>query len=190
MRQKATQAENQAAYDIIYLGRMTYQKNVERLLDVLEKVIAQKPDLKAVLIGTGELAEKVQQIIADKKMQDNVGYLGFMSNPYGILNHSKVMLMTSRWEGLPMCALESLALGVPIVSTPTDGLKELLEEGKTGCLSNEDEALAEALLQLIRNPEVRRQMSENARIKAKNDNDTVCYRNKLLAAYRKAIQND
>ena len=39
-----------------------------------------------------------------------------------MLHDSKVMLMTSLWEGTPMCAVEAMALGVPIVTTPTDGL--------------------------------------------------------------------
>lgn len=183
LRQKADQAENKEAYDVIYLGRMTYQKNIERLLDVSEKVIAKKPDARIAMIGTGEMEEDVRKLIADKNIQANVDYLGFMSNPYGILQNAKVMLMTSRWEGLPMCALESLALGVPIVSTPTDGLKELLEHGKTGFLSNVDEVLAEKLVQLLDDRSLQQEMAENAMAKAKEINDTKQYITALLRQY-------
>lgn len=43
-----------------------------------------------------------------------------------------MMIMTSLWEGTPMCALEALAMGIPIVSTPVDGLCDLIENGKNG----------------------------------------------------------
>lgn len=59
---------------------------------------------------------------------------GFRKNPYKILKNSQVMIMTSRWEGLGMCALEAMALGVPVVSTPTGGLCEIIEDGKNGFL--------------------------------------------------------
>ncbi|MFR2721860.1 MAG: glycosyltransferase [Thomasclavelia ramosa] len=50
---------------------------------------------------------------------------------------SKLMIMTSRTEGTPMSALESLTLGKPIVSTPTDGLNELITNNINGFLSND-----------------------------------------------------
>lgn len=149
LQQKAIQAENQNSYDIVYLGRLTYPKNPERLLDVLERVVHQKPDVQAAIIGSGELDEKVKTLIREKGIQDNVHCLGFMSNPYGILRNAKVMLMTSRWEGLPMCALEAMALGIPIVSTPTDGMKEMLEDGKGGSLSDSDEELACQVMDIL-----------------------------------------
>ena len=89
-----------------------------------------------------------------------------------------------------MCALEAMALGVPIVSTPTDGMCELVENGKTGYLSDEDEILTEQILQLLQSRESRHQMSENTLMKAEKDNDTVCYREKIHEAYRKVIRND
>ena len=49
-----------------------------------------------------------------------------MSNPLRLLECSKVMIMTSKYEGLPMTVLEAMALGVPLVSTPVDGLKDII----------------------------------------------------------------
>ncbi len=183
LHQKAAEAECQSAYDVVYLGRLTYPKNPQRLISVLGKVIEQKPDLKAAIIGTGEMEEEIQQRIADKKLQNNVELLGFRSNPYGILKNAKVMLMTSRWEGLPMCALEAMALGVPIVSTPTDGLKELLEHGRTGYFAESDEALAENVVQLLIDRQLQQKISVNTAAKAKDINDIEQYKAALLKEY-------
>lgn len=175
LQEKAAKAEDQTAYDIVYLGRLTYPKNPQRLLAVLEKTIQQKPDLQVAMIGVGELENEVRQMIAQKNLQDNVHYLGFMSNPYGILQNAKIMIMTSRWEGTPMCALEAMALGVPIVSTPTDGLCELVENGKTGYLSDDDGMLVEKMLHLLGDITLQNSMSQASFMKAEILNNKKQY---------------
>ena len=114
-------------YDIVYIGRLTYQKNPQRLLDVLARIAAKKKDVKAAVIGIGELADELKQLAKDKGIQENVHFLGFQKNPYKMLHDAKLMLMTSRWEGTPICVLEAMTLGVPVVSTPTDGICDLIE---------------------------------------------------------------
>lgn len=183
LRQKAEQAECQTAYDVVYIGRLTYPKNPQRLLQVLEKATKQHPDMKSAIIGTGELDDEVRRLVAEKNLQENVHCLGFMSNPYGILQKAKVMLMTSRWEGLPMCALEAMALGVPIVSTPTDGMKELLEDGKDGYLASDDEILTKKVLELIGDANLHDSVSRAAYLKAETVNNVERYAKNLVEVY-------
>jgi len=183
LREKAKMAECQKTYDIVYIGRLTYQKNPQRLLDVLELVVRQKPDVQAAIIGSGELEDEVKTLVVGKNLQDNVHCLGFMSNPYGILRNAKVMLMTSRWEGTPMCALEAMALGIPVVNTPTDGLCELVADGQTGYLGDTDKKLAQACLDIILDEKKQAVLSTNTRIRAEEMMDTAYYRTKLLKVY-------
>ena len=138
LKDKIALDPNTYDYDVVYLGRLTYQKNPQRLIEVIGKVVEKRPETKVAIIGTGDMEEEVRQLALDKDLLNNVTFLGFQSNPAKILNDSKVMVMTSRWEGTPMCALESLAMGVPIVSTPTDGLKDLIQDGVNGFLSDDD----------------------------------------------------
>lgn len=63
------------------------------------------------MIGTGEMENKIKELLMSNKKLSNIKFLGFNSNPYKILANSKVMIMTSRWEGTPMCALEALSMG-------------------------------------------------------------------------------
>ena len=58
-----------------------------------------------------------------------------------------------------MCALEAISLGIPIVSTPTDGLCELIIEGETGFLSNNNEELANRIISICNNENLQRKMS-------------------------------
>lgn len=148
-RKKAELDKNEYSYDCVYLGRLTYPKNPERLMTVIKKVVSKKKDTKFAVIGSGDLEASVRELCREYGLEGNVDFLGFVQNPLKILQSAKVMVMTSRWEGTPMCALEALGLGVPIVSTPVDGLKEIIRNGENGYLSDNDEELAEKILGII-----------------------------------------
>lgn len=170
-------------YDIVYLGRLTYPKNPQRLMNVLAKIVAKKPDVKIAVIGQGDLEAETKALAETLALTNNVSFLGFQRNPYKILHDAKVMLMTSRWEGLPMCVLESLALGTPVVSTPTDGVRELLKNGETGFLYQEDDILAEKCLAMVTDTLLQRAVSQADIELARRIMDVDAYRQRLLEVY-------
>lgn len=181
--QRMAQDGNTYPYDIVYLGRLTYPKNPQRLMQVLAKVVARKPDVKVAVVGQGELEAETKALAEELNLTNNVSFLGFQSNPTKILHDAKVMLMTSRWEGLPMCVLESLALGTPIVSTPTDGVREFIQNGETGFLGQEDDFLAEKCVALVTDETLQRTMSQADIETARRVMDIGRYRQRLLDAY-------
>lgn len=85
--------------------------------------------------------DELKEYINNNNLNNNVFLLGFQTNPYVYIKNSKIMLLTSIYEGTPMCALEALCLGKPIVSTPTDGMKDLIKQGFNGFLSDKDDEL-------------------------------------------------
>lgn len=185
-RQLAEKAEAdipEQPYDIVFLGRMTYPKNPTRLVEVMAGAARQQPGLRCAIVGIGELEQDVRDTIARLDCGDSVHMLGFKSNPYGLLKASRLMLMTSLWEGLPMCALEAMALGVPIVSTPVDGLLDLVEPGKTGYLAAENEELIASCLRIVRDPALHDEMSRNAAAKAAELLDVSKYKAAIADAY-------
>ncbi len=181
--QKAAVANNTAVYDILYLGRLTYPKDPHRMVEVLAKVMEQIPNARAAIVGSGDMEAEIRQSISEKGLSDRIDCLGFLSNPYGILQHAKVMLMTSRWEGTPMCALEAIALGVPIVSTPTDGLRELVVPGKTGFLADSEDKLAQACCDILQEDALRQQLKQNSLRRAEELLDVKHYRSTLQNLY-------
>ena len=176
-------------YDVTYLGRLSYPKNPQRLMTVLSKVIAKKNDIRIAVVGTGELEAETLALAKDLEIEKNIDFLGFRSNPTKILYSSKVMIMTSRWEGTPMCALESMALKVPIISTPVDGLKDLVINGETGYLSGDDDELADKIIEVVTNKELYEKLSANIYEKALKYNDIDVYSNRIYNEYKKAKGN-
>jgi len=181
--EKLAADENSYDFDMIYVGRLTFQKDPQRLMRLCARLKESKPDLKAAIVGTGELEEEVKALCAELNIQENVHFLGFQSNPMKMVHDSKVMILTSRWEGTPMCALEAMALGTPVVSTPSDGMTDLLDEGTNGYLTDDDAVMAEKLLCIMKDPQHRAFLGENAKKKYNEINDAPKYKQAIYDCY-------
>lgn len=174
-------------YDVVFLGRLSEAKNPRRLLEIFSKLSEARPNIKLAIIGTGELEELVLELYHKMELENNVEILGFQSNPYKMLHDSKVMLMTSKWEGMPMCSLEAMALGVPIVSTPTDGICRVVKNDKTGFLSNENEILTAKCLEIVDNPDLRQILSNNSIERIYSIMDLETYYKTIRDVYDKSL---
>ena len=181
--EKKAQDVNTYDYDMIYVGRLTFQKDPQRLMRLCARLKESKPDLKVAIVGTGELEEEVRTLCEELHIQDNVHFLGFQTNPMKMVHDSKAMILTSRWEGTPMCALEAMALGTPVVSTPSDGMTDLLDDGVNGYLTDDDAVMAERLLRIIQDAGHRAFLGENAKKKFAAINDAPKYRQAIYDCY-------
>ena len=171
-------------YDMIFLGRLTYPKNPQRLMRLCRILKDKQPDIRIAVVGSGELDDEVMALARELELGETVSFLGFLSNPMKMLADSKVMILTSRWEGTPMCALESMALGTPVVSTPTDGMKDLIDDGINGYLSDDDQVLAEKVLKIVNDPAHRAYLVENMEKKFTQVNDAKGYMRAIAQCYR------
>lgn len=135
-------------WDIVYVGRLFVQKDPLRLIRVIGMIRDIKPELKVAIVGNGEMTGETREEVKRLGLEKNVELMGFREDAIEIMAASKVMLMTSRWEGTPMVVLEAMALHVPVVATPVDGLKEVVN-GKWLC--EKDEELVAAVVDLLDN---------------------------------------
>ena len=181
---KQAQDTNTYDFDMIYVGRLTFQKDPQRLMRLCARLKESKPDLKVAIVGTGELEAELKALCKELGLQDAVQFLGFQSNPIKMVADSKAMILTSRWEGTPMCALEAMALGTPVVSTPSDGMKDLLEDGVSGYLTDDDEQMAQDLLKIFADRSHRNLLAENAKKKFDAINDAQSYKQAIADCYR------
>lgn len=172
-------------YDMIYVGRLTFQKDPQRLMRLCARLKESKPDLKVAIVGTGELEAEVKTLCEELDIQSNVQFLGFQTNPIKMIHDSKAMILTSRWEGTPMCALEAMALGTPVVSTPSDGMTDLLDDGVNGYLTDDDAQMAACLLKIMNDPAHRAYLGENAKNKFAQINDAPKYKQAISDCYKR-----
>lgn len=104
-------------YDFIYCGRMVKVKQVDLLLQALEQVHHNKSNLRAVLVGDGPERHNLEALSTQLDLGDVISFVG--NQPYSAipswLNQSKVFVMASAFEGLPVAMLEALYCGLPLV---------------------------------------------------------------------------
>ena len=129
--------KNKYSFDLVFLGRMEDVKNPLRFIDIMSQIQNNKRDIKVAMIGDGSLMNEVKTKVNELGLEKNTTIFGNLINPYKILLSSKILVITSRYEGTPMNALESIACGIPIVSTPVDGLLEIINK-KYLCSTDKD----------------------------------------------------
>lgn len=115
-------------YDVILLGRLTQQKQPIAFIDMIDSLRYQKEDIKAVVVGAGELYDDCVIKTKQLGLENNIEFTGFVENPYLYLKKSKVCMMPSAWEGFGLVALEAMSLGKPVVATAVGGLKDIVTQ--------------------------------------------------------------
>ena len=136
---------------ILGVGRLTPAKNFETLIKAFS-LVRRKLEAKLVILGEGREREKLEHLVEELGLKNDVSMPGFVDNPYKYMKNSSVFVLSSRWEGLPTVLIEALALGVPVVSTDCpSGPAEILENGKWGRLVpvGDPKALAEAIVEAM-----------------------------------------
>ena len=120
--------------NIVSVGRLTDQKDHLTLLKSIN-LLKKDHKLRLVIIGKGETENFLQNFIIKNDLQSKVKLLGYLKNPYPYIHASDIVILTSKFEGLPNILLEAQYLKKYIISTdcPT-GPKEILLNGKAGDL--------------------------------------------------------
>lgn len=187
VKKKAEEWKCNNKYDLIFLGRLEYPKNPERLIEIIKEVKTLKRDIKVAIVGTGNEEEKIKQKVKICGLNNNVDFCGFQSNPFPIMKNSSILIMSSIFEGTPMVALEAQCLGLPIVSTPVDGLKEIVENNKNGYLSEDNVELAKNIVNILHKNNIGR-YKKNSLLKFSVINDEKTYFNTIETIYKNLIE--
>jgi glycosyltransferase involved in cell wall biosynthesis len=149
---------------VIAVGRYTYQKSLERLLDAWS-LIPGKAGWTLRLVGDGEDRKALETQIQALGLEGSVKLGRTESDMDTVYSSASILALSSRYEGLPMALLECQAFGVPAVSFDCKcGPREIIVHGETGFLVKEGDIpdLAKRLEQLMRDDDLRIRMGRNA----------------------------
>jgi len=113
----------------------------------------------------GETHARLERLIAEHQLRDNVRLIGHAAELTPLINSLDLYVSASRAEAFGLATLEALMCGVAVVATKTDGSRELIDDGVTGHLvpAGDSDALARAMLRLLRDGDERARISERAR---------------------------
>jgi glycosyltransferase involved in cell wall biosynthesis len=144
-------------------------KRLDRLLIAAERVRADIPGVRFVLVGQGPLEAELRRLASERGLNDTVIFTGYREDAPRVTSTFDVFALASEHEGLSIALIEALALGKPCVVPRVGGLAEVIEDGKQGFLvpSGDVAALSEAIVRLLRDPGLRSEMGEAGRARAR-----------------------
>lgn len=167
--------------NIAYLGLIYPLKGVHYLIDALNILIKQFPDIKLYIVGDcvleeyGNYLDSIKAMIDTYGISNNVSFTGWREDAIEILSLMDILVHPSTSEGTPLVVLEAMALGKPVIATKVGGLRELIEDGENGYLidSRNPRMIAERLTSLINNKAYAQEMGRNAKDKVYKEYDVI-----------------
>ncbi|MBL7701548.1 MAG: glycosyltransferase [Ferruginibacter sp.] len=171
---------------LITVGRIETIKGHHFLIDAMPAVLKVFPEARLLVLGEGNEKASCQEQVAKAGLQNHVIFMGFVQQPYQYINSSDIVIQPSFFESFGLVFIEGLALKTPIIAFDVPAGNEILEHDKTALLvpKGDTGALAEKIIYLLKNPEVAKQIADNAYEKYKNDFTTEAMVKKMAAWYK------
>ena len=144
----------------INVARLMKQKNHTLLINAFADALRVVNEIQLWLVGDGELRKKLENQVKQLGINEKVYFIGNVSNVRDYLANSDVFIMSSDYEGLPLSVLEAMASGLPIISTDVGGVADIVTNNGILVPSKDKKALTDAIIELTKNQEKRRQFGE------------------------------
>jgi len=107
------------AFVVGHVGRFMTQKNHKKIIEVFQTILLRKPNSFLLLVGNGELEERIRELVAQKRIDRNVVFAGLRKDIPEVLSAMDVFVMPSIYEGMPNTVIEAQATGLPCVISDT-----------------------------------------------------------------------
>lgn len=150
-----------------YVAELNKNKNQILLIEAIQELKKEIPNIKLLLIGTGPLAEEYQKIIKKQRLEDNIKLLGKRDDINELLSITDIYLASSIREGLPVNVMEAMYKKLPIIATDNRGHRELVENNVNGYIvKNNSKELIKRIVKIIGNKELKNRFSQEAKKKS------------------------
>jgi glycosyltransferase involved in cell wall biosynthesis len=155
---------------VMAMGRLVEQKGFDTLINAFRHVV-KEIDARLIIMGEGQQRRMLENMVEKYGIAGKVSLPGFQRNPYALLSHSDVFVLSSNYEGLPMAIFEAMACGVPVIATDCrSGPREILRNGTCGMLVpvGDEIALAQGIKRLLKGDEMRKKLSASGKERLKD----------------------
>ncbi|MCA8999063.1 MAG: glycosyltransferase [Planctomycetaceae bacterium] len=151
---------------VLAAGRLHRQKGFDLLLETFPNVLSQAPQTTLLIVGDGPERPALEDQRSRLRLKEQVVLPGRDSNLPGVMAACDVFVLPSRWEGMPNVVLEAMAIGLPVLAAPVEGISELLLEHNNGSVADprNREEWASRLILLLRNDQLRIEFSRESQV--------------------------
>jgi colanic acid/amylovoran biosynthesis glycosyltransferase len=186
-------APNRDIGRVFCVARLSPEKGHTFLLGALKILSDKGRRLQLLLAGDGPSRTELAKLADSLGISDRVTFLGFLNERQIIdeLDKADLFVLPSFVEGVPVCVMEAMAVGVPVVATNVGGTGELIKDRKTGILipPSDADAIADAVVEMIENYDFRLRSTKEARETIINEFDQTKETTKLHALLRAYSQS-
>ena len=164
-------------YDLITLGRLSHEKGLFTLLEIVKNLKYEFPTIKLGIAGKGPLLEELKKKVIELELENNIDLLGYVDDLAMFLNSGKIFMTTSETEGLPRTVIQSMSCGTPAIASNVGDMSDLVIEGVTGYLVkdfSDIETFSNKIKILLLNEKKRLLFSSRSIQFAKDEYDHVC----------------
>jgi colanic acid/amylovoran biosynthesis glycosyltransferase len=163
--------------EVLFVGRLLHGKGLSLLFEAVAELRRRGLDITVTVVGDGPARREIESAARRLDLSEHVSLLGSVGQ-HELLEHyalADVFCLPSFAEGIPVVAMEAMAMELPVVATRIMGVPELVDDGVQGLLvpPGRIDALTEALDRLVRSPEERRRMGRAGREKVCADYDVA-----------------
>ncbi|MDR0335553.1 MAG: glycosyltransferase [Planctomycetaceae bacterium] len=163
-----SQISNEKSNRVLFIGRLTYQKGVDWFLETVPDWLERLPDWECWIVGDGEDHDRLKNMLYGKNydfLRNRIKLTGWCSDVLELLVTSKILVLPSRWEGMPNVVLQAMSVGLPVVATEVEGISELLGENVTAqtCRFGDNKTMTERILTLATNSDLAEQLGNRNR---------------------------
>lgn len=160
-----TQKREAGKFIIGNVGRLSEQKGMGYYIKAIPKVLSECPDAFFLIIGEGEDRAKLENLVCDLQINENVCFLGYRTDVQNLMSQLDLVVLSSLWEGFPLTPIEAFSVGKTIVATGVDGTLEIVQDGVNGLLvpPADETILAEKICQVCKDRQSLKKMEENAK---------------------------
>ncbi|MBB3130939.1 CDP-glycerol glycerophosphotransferase [Paenibacillus rhizosphaerae] len=135
--------------NFVNMGRMSPEKDQEKLIFAFSNVLEKFSNAKLYIIGSGILEKKLKKLVNQLNIKDHVIFTGQLENPFALIKMCDCFVLSSNHEGQPMVLLETLVLNKPIVSTDIPGSRSVLEGGFGELVENSIDGIANGMIKYL-----------------------------------------
>lgn len=174
---------------VVNVGRYVEQKAQHVLIDAVALLAGDRPHLRALIVGEGDLEHALRERAAARGVDDVVRLTGPRRDAVDLTAAADVFVLSSAWEPLGLVVLEAMAAGVPVVATAAGGVTDLVRHEETGLLVpvGDAEALASAVARLLDDPSLAERLTAAAHVLVRERFSVGAMVEGYLDVYERAI---
>ena len=157
--------QKEPCYDLIFVANLIPRKRPDLFLELVARVKQSREDIKALVVGNGPERERLLHQARELGISDQVAFAGHVARTEDYLHRSRLFVLPTSREGMPVAAIEAMACGVPCVISNVNDISDLVRDGENGILVDDFSdinTVARAIVDLLDDEEEYSRLSANA----------------------------